>query len=382
MSNEGQLASVLFGITAFRISGGIASVNRAIYRTLSDSCRQGLLERVDVVSLLADQGSAGIPRLSPGSGAQLNANGSKARFVWQLSRSARQHHHDWLLFDLVGLARCVTLPLSNLPPNRLAIFTHWHELTFDLTERHYQALQRADRLLTNSQFSARQLQKQFPEFEEKIRPVPLCIDPQRVDQWEASNEPPPPRRRSIALIVSRLNAAEGGKGHDTLIAAWPKVLEGDPSAELWIVGGGSGQAELEQLVRMKGLDGSIRFLGVLDQTQLHRLYQEATVYVMPSTQEGFGLVYAEAMFHQMPCIGSDADAASEIIVDGETGWIVPYADVERLTSALLSAFADPRRCEEYGAAGRDRVLQHYRFEAFGQRFLRALDLPQRPQIQA
>ena len=156
-----------------------------------------------------------------------------------------------------------------------------------------------------------------------------------------------------------------------MLRAWPRITQEIPDAELWIVGDGTGRELLER--DAQSLEG-VSFLGIADDDRLHELYSTAMVYAMPSEQEGFGLVYAEAMWHGMPCIGSSFDAASELIVDGETGWIIPYDDPEALTKVLLGALSDPARCETMGAAGRRRVQQHYHADAFRERLFRALDL--------
>ena len=95
---------------------------------------------------------------------------------------------------------------------------------------------------------------------------------------------------------------------------------------------------------------------------------------MPSRQEGFGLVYAEAMWHGLPCVGSTADAAAEVIVDGETGRLVPYGDSDALANALAGLLLDPGRAAQMGEAARRRVLEHYSYPHFRRDLLEALDL--------
>jgi glycosyltransferase involved in cell wall biosynthesis len=93
---------------------------------------------------------------------------------------------------------------------------------------------------------------------------------------------------------------------------------------------------------------------------------------MPSRQEGFGLVYAEAMWHGLPCIGSSADAASQVIADGETGVLVPFGDVDAIGAALVALLGDPARARALGEEGRRRAGLEFTYPRFRRELLAAL----------
>jgi phosphatidyl-myo-inositol dimannoside synthase len=361
------MRSVLLGLTGLQIDGGIAVVSRCIARALDEEARAGRLARTDRV-LLLDDPAAATP--VPARGSQQLARGSQARFVWQTWRAYRRARHELVLFDLAGLARSVALPLPGFPPPRTAIFVHGFELAGAQSAR---SLQRAQLLLANSRFTADQLCAGLPELAGRIRVVPLCIDPARVDAWQRDGAgDAAPRREPAALIVGRMWSAERGKGHDQLLAAWPEVRRRVPDAELWVVGGGDDAARLAALAREAGVGEAVRFLGRVPDAELGALYRRASVFAMPSRQEGFGLVFAEAMWWGLPCIGTHTDAAGQVIVDGETGELVPYGDVEALTAALVGLFSDPERAARMGEAGRRRAREHFAYERFRRDLLAAL----------
>jgi len=176
------------------------------------------------------------------------------------------------------------------------------------------------------------------------------------------------RERPVVLNVGSLFPVKGQMG---VLRAFARV----PDAELWIAGDGDGREELEDLARRKAPDGSVRFLGRVPDDELSDLYCRASLYSMPSSQEGFGLVYTEAMWHGLPCIGSNADAAREIIDDGETGLLIPYGDVEATANALSSLLADPARRARMGELAFSRVRERFLFPNFRRVFLEALELP-------
>src|SRR6185295_20338115 len=94
---------------------------------------------------------------------------------------------------------------------------------------------------------------------------------------------------------------------------------------------------------------AITFLGRVDAPTLATLYRDATLFVMPSTDEGFGLVYLEAMRAATPCIAARG-AAEEIITDGRDGVIVDAGDRDALVAALVQLFSDPQARARMAAA--------------------------------
>ena len=206
----------------------------------------------------------------------------------------------------------------------------------------------------------------LPEFSDRIRVVPLCIDPDRVALWEQAESKGAPRREPAALIVGRMWSVERGKGHDELLAAWPDVRRKVPDAQLWIVGTGDDVPRLEEAARDLDLGDAVRFLGRVSDAELGALYRRASVFAMPSRQEGFGLVFAEAMWWGLPCIGTTADAAGQVIVAGETGELVPYGDVEALARTLVGLLSDPERASTHGRGGAASRPQRLRLRTLPQ----------------
>jgi phosphatidylinositol alpha-1,6-mannosyltransferase len=183
-----------------------------------------------------------------------------------------------------------------------------------------------------------------------------------------------PSREPAALIVGRMWSVERGKGHDELIAAWPAVRRHVPHAELWVAGGGDDVPRLVAKARDCGVADAVRFLGRVSDAELGALYQRASVFAMPSRQEGFGLAFAEAMWWGLPCIGTTADAAGQVIVAGETGELVPYGDIAALAPALVRLLSDRERSVRMGEAGRRRAREHFGYARFRRDLLTALEL--------
>jgi len=174
-----------------------------------------------------------------------------------------------------------------------------------------------------------------------------------------------------ALIVGRMDARERYKGHDTLIELWPTVRRKIADAQLIVVGDGDDAARL----RRKAADTceAITFLGRVDEPTLAALYRDATCFVMPSSDEGFGLVYLEAMRASTPCIAAHG-AAEEIITDGHDGLIVNAGDHGALLAAIVHLFANKQARMRMGAAAARLVNSQFDTVASRRRMYAALEL--------
>jgi 2-deoxystreptamine N-acetyl-D-glucosaminyltransferase/2-deoxystreptamine glucosyltransferase len=104
-------------------------------------------------------------------------------------------------------------------------------------------------------------------------------------------------------------------------------------------------------------------LGFVPREELFSLYRRAAVVVCPSRREGFGVVCLEAMAHGVPVVASAVGGLLDLVVDGETGLLVPPGDVEALRRALERLLADPALRRRLGEAGRARARSEFSWEA-------------------
>ncbi len=177
-----------------------------------------------------------------------------------------------------------------------------------------------------------------------------------------------PRASSTsALIVARMSAAERYKGHDALLDIWPRILERHPGAVLTIAGDGDDRPRLEARARQQNVPGAVQFLGRVSDAALAELYGQCRFFVMPSSDEGFGLVFLEAMRAAKPCIGG-AGAAGEIIDHGVTGLVVEPGNRQQIAAAIARLYDEPETCAQFGAAGRERFLSMFTDRHFQARF--------------
>jgi phosphatidylinositol alpha-1,6-mannosyltransferase len=161
------------------------------------------------------------------------------------------------------------------------------------------------------------------------------------------------------VCVARLE--QRYKGHDVLIRALPLVRARIPSVRLQVVGDGVLRPVYEGFAASLGLDGSVEFLGPVDDATRDELLARAHVFAMPSRLpfdgggEGFGIVYLEAGAHGLPVVAGRAAGALDAVVDGETGLLVDPADHVALAAAIVELLSDRAKASALGERGRARA---------------------------
>jgi len=166
------------------------------------------------------------------------------------------------------------------------------------------------------------------------------------------------RGKRVLLSVGRLDPAERRKGQDQVIRALPGIIAGCPDVVYLIVGGGADQARLEALARELNVADNVVFAGTVSAEELPQLYRLADLFVMPSTQEGFGIVFLEAAASGLRVIGGNADGSADALADGAIGTLVDPADAPALVRAVTAALS--------GSGMESQSVARFRFENFSQ----------------
>jgi phosphatidyl-myo-inositol dimannoside synthase len=151
------------------------------------------------------------------------------------------------------------------------------------------------------------------------------------------------RGKKVLMTVSRLASDEKYKGHDRVIRALPGVLSKHNEAIYLIVGDGDDRPRIEALVQSSGLTDKVRFAGRVAPEELPDHYRLADLLVMPSTGEGFGIVFLEAMATGIHVLGGDRDGSIDPLADGVLGSMVNPESTNELTSAICYALSHPSK---------------------------------------
>ena len=162
------------------------------------------------------------------------------------------------------------------------------------------------------------------------------------------------------LLIGAFGRLVAQKGFDVLLDAAARVREAHPAMQLVIVGDGPLRADLEAQAASLNLGDTVTFAGWIDDART--LMPACDIITVPSRWEGFGLVTLEAMGYSVPLVASRASALPEIIINGETGLLVPPEDARTLADALTRLFADSSLRDQLGKAGCDRLHDTFSVE--------------------
>ncbi|HEV2844770.1 MAG TPA: glycosyltransferase family 4 protein [Thermoanaerobaculia bacterium] len=209
---------------------------------------------------------------------------------------------------------------------------------------------RADLVLAPSAATAAELRRDYGAAEVGVVPnvtggLPVGLS------GEPEGEP------GYLLFVGRLRIR---KGVEVLLEALRELRKRVPGAVLRIAGNGEHRDRLERRTAELELGSAVTFLGTCEAARVRMLLRGATALVVPSTYEGMPLVVLEAMEAGVPVVASRVSGIPEVVVDGETGWLVPPEDPEVLARALEEVLTEPEEARRRGAAGRARIEERYR----------------------
>jgi glycosyltransferase involved in cell wall biosynthesis len=219
----------------------------------------------------------------------------------------------------------------------------------------------ADRVMINAAAIGR-----FVTAEEGCPPDRMVLIPNGVGDDLLDFTPDGARaRRELGLspgdrVVGAVSRLAWKKGIRHLLEAVPRVLESVPAAFFLIVGDGPLRADLEARARDLRIDDRVRFLGT--RGDVLELLGAVDVFVLPSVVEGMSNALLEAMAMGRPVVATDVGGNPEVMVDGQTGFVVPPADPDRLAAAVAKVLLAPELGEAMGAAARQRIRDHYRVD--------------------
>jgi glycosyltransferase involved in cell wall biosynthesis len=164
---------------------------------------------------------------------------------------------------------------------------------------------------------------------------------------------------TVAHLVAR-------KRHADVMRAVAVLSPRHPTLRYLVIGDGPERETLGALAERLGIAGRVQFLGQLDPREALETARKATLFVMPSTEEAFGVAYVEAMAAGLPAIGCRGEPGPEEIAAAGDGFVlVPPGDIERLSQRIDELLSDPHRLREAGQRARATALTHFSWEGCG-----------------
>ena len=246
--------------------------------------------------------------------------------------------------NLAPLVQILCVPLG-IP---YTVLTYGKEVWEPLPNKYQQALKQATKILTISRYSRDRCCESNHLDPEKFQLLPCMVDGDKfipgllpVDLIEGYNL----QRAKVLMTVARLWSGDPYKGVDVTIRSLPIILQSFSEVKYLIIGQGDDQTRLAKLAQDLGVGEKVIFAGFVPTEDLVKHYQVADAYVMPS-QEGFGIVYLEAMACGLPVLSGDGDGSADPLQDGKLGWRVPHRDPEAVANACIEMLkGEDKRCD-------------------------------------
>ncbi len=233
-------------------------------------------------------------------------------------------------------------------------FTPWRPKPSDVPavlELEDDLFRSATHIFTAGEFLRRSLIEESGVAPDRVTTVRNGVNPRYL-----ANPPPaiPERFVNRVLFVGWDFGLKGGRD---LLAAWPAIRAARPGIELRIVGPDAAQRDaMGDAGRQPGLVWESRPVTIED-------YRNADLFVLPSLRDSYGFVFLEAMSQGLPCLGADINGMPEMIVHGETGYIVPRQNPTAIAESVAAYYADESHRARMGAASLARVRERFTWDA-------------------
>ena len=182
--------------------------------------------------------------------------------------------------------------------------------------------------------------------------------------------------KSVIISVGRLVHR---KGQDKLIASLPAIKAAVPNVHLVLVGVGPHQNYLNKLAAKLQVADCVTFIGRINYAELPKYICVGDIFAMPSRSrffglevEGLGIVYLEASSCGLPVVGGKSGGAPDAVLIGETGVVVDGTNTFEIAEACIELLKNPELCELMGAAGREWIIENWRWEIWATRYAELL----------
>jgi phosphatidylinositol alpha-1,6-mannosyltransferase len=319
---------------AFGGPGGIAQYNRDFFSSLANS------DRVDEIIVLPRRAAAVLGNLPPRVRQLPPVQGRLAYSLAALGAAAT-HAPIHVVFCGHLFMAPLAAAVAKLVRARLWVQVHGTEAWQELSSLHRRSVEMAHLVTSVSRYTRARLLEWIG-----IDPARVKVLPNTVDQQFRPGPKPgylmhrhDVHGKKVLMTVSRLAGSDRYKGHDQVIRTLPQVLLAHPQTIYLVVGDGDDRPRLESLAAQCGVGDQVRFAGHVSSEERPDYFRLADVFVMPSTGEGFGIVFLEAMASGIDVIGGNRDGSLDPLGDGRRGRAIDPDDAEELRQAICAALS-------------------------------------------
>ncbi|MGD1089598.1 MAG: glycosyltransferase family 4 protein [Verrucomicrobiota bacterium] len=292
-----------------------------------------------------------------------------AAFTWQLVTNALRHRPDLILTTHTNFTP-VAAWLKKIRGIPFAAVAHGVEVWGVPGQKLRHGLLQADAILAVSRLTRDRLLKGFTLASDRVRLLPNTFESK---QFKLGPKPCHLLERfglkpgqPVILTVARLAGAGRCKGYDRVLRALPEIRRMVPDVHYLLGGKGPDRGRIEELVRELKLEDAVTLAGYIPNHELCDFYNLCDVFAMPGKNEGFGIVFLEALACGKPVLAGNQDGSVDPLIDGELGVLVNPDNVSEIVSALTAMLnrRHPLAILQQPEHLRQRVFEVYGYQKF------------------
>jgi glycosyltransferase involved in cell wall biosynthesis len=275
--------------------------------------------------------------------------------------------------DVVILSHINLLPIGWLikrfsPKTKLVMLAHGIEVWSLPLGIKKNMLNACDDILCVSQFTKDEMIKLHGDVAKKYSVLNNCLDPflpvlaERKDSFDLRSKYGLAPFDKILFTLTRMDATERYKGYDRVLQAMALLIKNMPNLK-YIIGGSYDAFEkkkIDELIIELGLKDNVIITGFIPDENLKDYFQMSDVYVMPSYNEGFGIVFIEAMYFGLPVIAGNKDGSVDALLNGKLGTLIDPMDIEALKNAIEDNFENTNK----GVVNKDVLMEYFGYEGY------------------
>lgn len=161
------------------------------------------------------------------------------------------------------------------------------------------------------------------------------------------------------IVIGKIARLFHLKGHDDLVTAASAVVRAEPNVRFLLVGDGILKSELQQRIESLGLSRHFIFTGLVPPSEVPSLIGAMDALVHTSYREGLARALPQALIAGRPAVSYDVDGAREVVIDGETGFLVPPGDTDGLAKSIIQLAGNPEMRRSMGREGQGRFTKQF-----------------------
>jgi glycosyltransferase involved in cell wall biosynthesis len=364
--------NVLFlTLKVFSSTGGIEKVSRLAGKALHDLCSES--RSSCRIYAMYDHPLELMEKYFPAPVFE-GFKGNRVRFVLQSIRKGIEA--DLVVLSHINLLSVGYMIKKLSPKTRVILIAHGIEVWEPLPAWKKAMLRSLDLILPVSRFTKKKMLELYGLEEQKLVVVNNCLDPflpkpikkeksvQLLEKYGLEKE------ARVILTLTRLSFSERYKGYDEVLMAIKALQHEEPNFRYLIVGkyDEEEKARLDRLIMQQGLENRVIFAGFIPDEELADHFNLADAYVMPSSKEGFGIVFIEALYYGLPVIAGNVDGSVDALGNGKLGLLVNPDQSNEIKVALQQVLSKKKTF----APSAEEVMNRFSFGVYKQRLRKAL----------